>query len=672
MGDAATALNKPDAIILTESSWKKYFGDEDPMGKLINSDRRRDYIVTGVIKDFPKNSHFKADFLSPLSAYQDAGNDRWVSNNFYTYIVFREGVDPNVFEPKMYSLIEKYAIPQIERFTGQPYDKLQEQGANYEFKLQPLVDIHLHSNLEYELEPNSDASYIYIFSIVAIAILLIACINFMNLSTARSATRALEVGIRKTLGSNKAKLVQQFLIESILLTFIAVIFATIIIKILLPFFNDLAGKNLEIGYFDNPVALPAIIGFALIVGLFAGIYPAFFLTSFIPVEVLKGNTKMRGKGAWMRSTLVIFQFSVSIILFVGTFIVYNQLQYIQNKKLGFNKDQVVVLEKTDDIGDQIPVLKQQLLENNNIKSVTNHQTIPGSGFGNSVFQLEGESAEENHLLWMWFTDYDLLDTYEIEMAEGRFFSEEFPSDSNAVVINEKAMKAMGITDPLSRQFVDRGRNSEEVRYMPIIGVMKDFHFQSLHSEIRPMIIFPIRFNGRYTAVKIASENITETLAFMENKWKDIAHDQAFEYVFLDEEFMKNYEAEMRTGDLFTSFSVLAILIACLGLYGLAAFITEQRTKEIGIRKVMGASVGSILLILCREFSKWVLIATIISWPLAYFGMDTWLEDFYYRIDITWGVFILSGVVALVIAIITVSTQVIKAATANPADSLRYE
>lgn len=376
-----------------------------------------------------------------------------------------------------------------------------EQGALYRFKVQPLTSIHLHSNLEYEIEPNSDASYIYIFSIIAVAILLIACVNFMNLSTARSSTRAKEVGIRKTLGSNKAKLIQQFLVESILLTILAVIIAVIIIKLVLPLFNDISGKSLDLTYFDNLIVLPAIIVFALIVGFLAGIYPAFFLTSFDPIVVLRSDTKMKGKGALMRSALVIFQFSISIILFIGTFVVYDQLQYIQNKNLGFNKDQLIIVEKTDDLAERMRVFKQKLLESPDIKSVTNHHSIPGKGFGNSVYQIEGESANENHLLWLWFADYDLIDTYEIEMAEGRYFSEEFPTDSNGVVLNEKAVKAMGITDPIGKNIIDLGPTPEDTRYLPIIGVMKDFHFESLHSEIRPMMIFPIRFNGGLQLLK---------------------------------------------------------------------------------------------------------------------------------------------------------------------------
>jgi putative ABC transport system permease protein len=534
-----------------------------------------------------------------------------------------------------------------------------------------MTSIHLYSDLEYEIEVNSDASYVYLFSIIALGILLIACINFMNLSTARSTTRAREVGIRKTLGSTKSRLVQQFLTESTIITLIAVIIAIIFIKVLLPYFNNVSGKSLSFTLFDNFTALPLIVIFAVFVGLIAGLYPAFVLTSFLPANVMKGPSGKKGSGSWLRSGLVVFQFGISVVLFVGTFVVYNQMDYIQNKKLGYNKDQLIIIEKTDDLFEKIPEFKLRLLENPNVINVTNHNTIPGRGFGNTVFQIEGQGGNENHLFWLWFGDYDLKDTYQLEMVEGRYFSEEFPADSQAVVLNEKAVQAIGIENPVGKRLIDRGPNGE-ARYMPIIGVVKDFHFESMHSAIRPMAIFPMRGNGRLTAARISAQNIMSTISFIEDTWKEYAFDQAFEYVFMDDEFARIYAAEETTANLFTVFSMLAVFIACLGLFGLAAFITEQRTKEIGIRKVMGASVPEILLILVKEFTKWVLIANIIAWPLSYIGMSSWLENFAYRIDIGWGIFILSGVISLIISILTVSSQVVKAATANPVKSLRYE
>ncbi len=671
-GSAETALFQPDAIVLTESMRKKYFGDEPAVGKVINSDRRLDLIVTAVIEDFPRNSHFRPDFLENLARYGDSRNNRWVSNNFHTYAVLKEGTDEAEFERKVGDLVLKYAAPQIEQFTGTSFEKLKEQGAAYAFNVQKLTDIHLHSNLEYELEPNSKASYVYIFSVVAVAILLIACINFMNLSTAKSTTRAREVGIRKTLGSNKGKLISQFLTESILLTMIAVVISIIVIKLMLPVFNNIAAKQLDFNLFDNFVSLPAIILFSVIVGIVSGLYPAFVLTSFQPVNVLSGGGKKWGKGSWLRSGLVVFQFCISVILFVGTFVVYYQLEYIQNKDLGYSKEQLVIVEKTDDIGNRIPAFKNRLSDNHNVISVTNHHTVPGKAFGNNVYQFEGGGGNENHLFWMWFADYDLAETYGIEMLEGRFFSEEFPSDSQGVVVNEKAVKALGLEDPIGKRIIDRGRRPEDTRFFPIIGVMKDFHFESLHSEVRPIMVMPMRGNGRYTAVRIAPNDIKSTMQYIEATWKDFAFDQDFEYTFMDDQFARLYAAEQRTSNLFTTFSVLAVSIACLGLLGLAAFVTEQRTKEIGIRKVMGATVPSILFLLVKEFTKWVILANLIAWPLAYFAMNDWLSSFAYRIDIGFGIFVIAGVISLFVSVATVMSQVVRASLSNPADSLRYE
>ncbi len=671
-GNSETALTRPDALVLTESMRKKYFGDEPALGKIINSDRRNDFMVTAVIEDFPKNSHFHPDFFENLSRYGNSRNTFWVSNNFYSYVVLKEGTSIDEFETKLEGLVQKYAAPQIQQFAGQSFEELKKQGAAYRFKAQPLTSIHLYSNLEYEMEANSDAAYVYIFSLIALGILIIACINFMNLSTARSTTRAREVGIRKTLGSTKSRLVQQFLTESTILTLLAVVIAIFFINLMLPYFNEVSGKNLEFSVFNNFVTLPLIVIFAIVVGLFAGLYPAFVLTSFQPANVMKGASGKSGSRSWLRSGLVVFQFGISVFLFAGTFVVYSQMDYMQNKKLGYNKDQLIIIEKTDDLFNRIPEFKQRLLENPNVLSVTNHQTVPGRGYGNTVYQIEGHGSNENHLFWQWFADYDLLETYQLEMAEGRFFSEEFPSDSSGVVLNEKAVKALGLTDPIGKRLIDRDRNPENTRYMPIIGVVKDFHFESMHSAIRPLAIFPIRFNGRLTAARISAQNISSTISFIEDTWKDFAFDQAFEYEFMDDEFERLYAAEQTTANLFTAFSMLAVFIACLGLFGLAAFITEQRTKEIGIRKVMGASTPGILMILLKEFSKWVLIANIIAWPLAYMGMSSWLENFAYRIDIGWSIFILSGLISLIISILTVSSQVIKAATSNPVKSLRYE
>ena len=656
---------------------KKYFGDENPVGKLLNADKRRDYKVTAVVKEFPENSHFHFDFLASLSSYGFVDQQGWLSNNCYTYFLLQKGFPPEQFKAKLHGLVEKYAYPVIERFLNVPIEDLLKSGAKYEFVLQPLSDIHLHSNLDAELEPNGDIAYVYIFSIIALGILLIACINFTNLATARSANRLKEIGVRKTLGSSRNQLIKQFLSESILMTFIAGIISLIIIEFALPYFSDLIGKHLSIDYLENAFSIPLLILFILFVGIISGAYPALYLSSFNPTKVLKKETGNSGKNPWLRNALVVVQFAVSIFLFIGTIIVYNQLDYISNKKLGFNKDQVVVVEKTDDIGIQRPHILESFI--NDLKSIpgvvdaSNSNQIFGENFGNTPYKVYG--SNDNHLVNTMFTDYDFASVYEIEMLKGRFYSKAFGSDTTALVINETAAKEFGILDdPIGKRIVHAHSNDVTPDIYNIIGVTKDFNYQSLHQKIQPMIIHLFNSGGfgRNVSVKISPSNVKKELSEISAVWHKYAGNQAFEYNFFDEDFAKAYAAEERTGVIVSVFSVLAIFIACLGLLGLAAFTTEQRTKEVGIRKILGASVPGIVALLLKDFVKWVLISNIIAWPIAYFTLNKWLEDFAYRINISLWTFVLASIIALLIAIFTVGYQSMKAATANPVKSLRYE
>lgn len=677
-GNPKTALVKPNSVVITESTAKKYFGNDNAIGKILNSDNRRDYIVTGVIKDVPRNSHFHFDFLGSLSSYNNIMQDqRWLSNNLYSYVLLDKGVTYDMIKDKMENVVLKYVAPQVKQALGVSFEQLKKSGAIYHYTLQPLEDIHLYSHLDNELEPNSDIQYVYIFALIALGILLIACINFMNLATARSAMRAKEVGIRKTLGSKKSQLVWQFIFESVLMSTIAVIFAAFLAELFLPFFNEITGKNITFGLNEGLTLIPLFIVFALIVGILAGSYPAFFLSAFDPVTVLKGNTLKGGKNSYLRSTLVISQFAVSIILIIGTFVVKEQLDYIQNKKLGFNKDQIVLVKKTDDIGRQIESFKRELLSNPDITSVSNSNTYPGGpNFGGNAFVAGGESGDKSQLVMMMGADYGFTDTYQIQMKEGRYYSTEHPSDTlNAIVVNEETVKIFGIKDPIGKTIIAVGNTPETSRKFTIIGVTKDFNFESLHSKIRPLAIrlfVPGRGFGRYTAVRVAAGNIKNTLNYIEEKWHKLAGAQAFEYNFFDQEFAKLYKSEERTGKLFTSFSILAIIIATMGLFGLVAFITERRTKEIGIRKVMGASIGEIVFLLSKEFSKWVLFANILAWPLAFYLMNNWLKDFAYRVNIAIWIFPVAGFLVLLVSLLTVSSLTIRAARANPANSLKYE
>ncbi|MGD8779737.1 MAG: ABC transporter permease [Ignavibacteria bacterium] len=675
-GSLERALVTGTSLVITEKIAKKYFGDENPIGKIINADNRTDYVVNAVVKDVPENSHFKWEFMGSLMRYERNINDQfWLSNNFYTFVQLREGTDYKAFEKKMRSKFLDYIGPAIQSAIGVPYEEMVNSGSRYEYKLMPLTDIHLNSHMQYELEPNSDSSYVYIFSIIALSILFIAVINFMNLSTAKSAGRAREVGIRKTLGSTFNQLVKQFLSESILMSFIAVFLSIAILYILLPTFNTIANRNIEISLLDNLWLVPLAILFAIVVGVFAGSYPAFFLASFRPTAVLSGKLKKGSKSGFLRSALVVIQFSVSIILIIGTIIIYNQLTYLQNKNLGFNKDQLLIVHKTDDIGTDVYRFIKELEEHPNIISASNSGSLPGLPFSNNAHKNAKLGSEENVSVWQMWADVNFAKTFQLNIEQGRYYREGSAADSQSVVINKAAVKAFRLPDnPIGEEITELGRVAEENRNLRIIGVVENFNFESLHSEIGPVILsvfWPNGF-GRYLSVRIAPGNINSTIDYIESKWHNYAGKQAFEYSFFDDDFAKLYAAEETSKRLFTAFSILAIFIACLGLLGLAAYTSEQRTKEIGIRKTLGASVVSILVLLSREFTKWIIIANLTAWPLAYYMMNNWLQNFHYRIEISWITFIASGVAALLVALITVSTQALKAAYSNPVDSLKYE
>jgi len=673
-GDPETALEKPTTIVLTRSMARKYFGDEDPMGKTINADQRRDYLVTGIIEDAPKNTHFHYDFLASLSTYPDSRSPVWVSNNYHTYFALKEGTSPEAFEAKLDELVKKYVGPQIEAAAGISLEQFYESGGIYRYFIQPMKDIHLRSHLEFELEPNGDIAYVYIFSIIALGILIVACINFVNLATARSSTRAREVGVRKTLGSNRPQLIRQFLAETIMMSLLAVLLALMLVQLFLPVFNNLTGKQVSIPYMNNYYTILLLLGLVVFTGLLAGLYPAFFLASFDPAAVLKTETPGSLRKSRMRNVLVVFQFTVSIVLIVGTLIVQRQLNYIQNKNLGFEKEQIVVVKKTDDLSDRLKTFKQELLRNPSVLGATNTGNLFGRDFGNSAFRLPEESGEDTHLLWTFFTDVDFVQTYRVGMAAGRFFEEGREADLQSVVINETAVRELGLEDPVGAQLVALGNTREQEQRAPIIGVVKDFHFESLHTQIRPLIIIPYepQARGRFVSVRIGMENIAETMGFIENTWKKFALNQAFEYEFLDDYFGRVYEAESRTGRIFFYFSILAIFIAGLGLFGLASFVTAQRTKEIGIRKVLGASGSRIVILLSAQFAKWVLLGNLFAWPLAYFLMRNWLQKFAYREGISVLPFLGAASIVLIFAMVTVSLQTFKAASANPAVSLKYE
>lgn len=674
-GEPETCLERPNTLVINQSTAAKIFGEEDPIGQIVVLDNDDDWEVTGVYEDMPSNSHFDYNFMLSMASREEAQSKFWMSFNFNTYLKLQEGFDPALLEAKFPDLIQKYIGPEIEQFMGASMEEFYEAGNAAGFYLFPLRDIHLKSDKLGELSANGDFKYVLIFTAIALFILILACINFMNLSTARSAGRAKEVGVRKVLGAYKSQLRKQFLTEAFLITFISIVLAYSLSFLLLGQFNTLADKEMT---FDTLLSFKFILimlGVLITVGFLAGSYPAFFLSKFRPVEVLKGKLNLGLKGGGLRSTLVVLQFCVSIIMIIGTAIVYQQLSYIQNKKLGFSKDQVLLIHNPWMMGDKAESYKNEAVNYTNVLSGTlsSFLPVPSSNNNNLWFPGANPTKDESYVFSEFRVDHDYLETLGIEIKEGRAFSRDFPSDSSALLINEAAAVRLGWEEPIGKKLSTYGGSQEEpvVETYSIIGVVKNFHFQNLRNSIEPLIFELDRSRG-YLSLKIEADNIPATINFLEEKWREFAPGQPFEYSFLDERFSQMYEAEQKLGKIFGVFAFLAIFIACLGLYGLAAFTAEQRRKEIGVRKVLGASIMSIISLLSKEFLKLVGIAFLIAAPIAYYFMNEWLQDFKNRTNINLMVFILAGVVALVIAWVTMSFQSWNAARINPARSLKDE
>ncbi|MGH7598880.1 MAG: ABC transporter permease [bacterium] len=674
-GDPREALKRPNAVVLTETAAKKYFGADDPMGKVLTADNNYEFTVTGVMRDAPQNSHLRFDFLASFATLTVPGNARGdflyganlddmtifgLNPQVYTYLLFRPNYTPEQFNQMMPAFLQKYVGSNLQRL-----------GLELNPILQPLTSIHLHSHLDAEVSPNSDINTVYIFLAVSGFILLIACINFMNLATARSANRAKEVGLRKVVGSDRGALIKQFLGESTFLALIATFIAIAFLQILLPWFNEIASKQLSI-HWGNGVFLATLLAIVLIVGLIAGSYPAFFLSAFQPAVVLKGKLKLGTAGANLRRVLVVAQFAASIIFIIGTVVVYRQLQYVQNQNLGFDKEHVLVIPVVDPPARfQFPSFQNAIQQNPGILSVSASSSVPGGLIGVGLLHPEGIPDNENVSMEMMFVDHDFLPALGIAMAAGRNFSRDYSTDStDAFIINETAAARLGWKNDAVGKVLDfvnqrRGR---------VIGVMKDFHMKSLHQKIEPLAIHLAFSMDPYInfVVRLSPQDIPAKLAFVEEKWRQVYPLHPFEYSFLDDDFDHLYRAEQLRGKIFSAFAGLAIFIACLGLFGLAAFSAEQRTKEIGIRKILGAAEGQIVFLLSKEFVLLVLIANLVAWPIAYWTMHNWLQDFAYRTSLQWDIFILGGIAALAISLLTVSFQAIKAALANPVEALRYE
>jgi putative ABC transport system permease protein len=668
-GDTETALKEPNSIVLTEESAEKYFGGEDPIDKILTVNSNRDFIVTGVLKNIPRNSHFSFDFLVPIEAFFQINSGRredWGYVSYYNYLLVENGFSPADFEKKLPPFVMKYIGGNFRDLFGENIDQV---PSMYKFHLQPLLKIHLHSHLEDEMEPNGNITYVYIFSTIALFILFIACINFVNLSTGRASSRAREVGIRKVVGARRGELIKQFLGESFFLSFISFLIALVLVELFLPVFNSLSGKELAISFFGNWTFLVAFLGILIAVGILSGSYPAFLLSAFIPVDVLKGRITAKVSTAPIKKGLVVFQFAISTILVVGTVIIYNQMIFVRNKNLGFDKEHlVIVYDQNRRVVGRYESFKNELLKNPNIIATSASSGLPVNIFSKSTARPMGAEFDEAILLPVIAVNYDFIDTYGLELVSGRKFSRKFETDAKeALIINEAAAEKFGWEDPIGEMMdVIGGRKGR------IIGVLKNFHFSSLHESIEPLVLYIQPFFCRYFSIRIRSQDIPHTIAVIEKTWRKFAPARPFEYSFLDDGLDRLYRAEMRLGKIFIYFTILAIFIACLGLYGLSSFTAEQRTKEIGIRKVLGASIGNIIFMLSKEFTKWVIVANFIAWPIAYYAMNRWLQNFAYRISISVWIFILSTALALFIAFFTISFQVVKAAVINPVESLRYE
>lgn len=675
-GDTKRALNDPNSVVLSKTAAEKYFGSvEAAMGQSVETDDREQtsYKVTAVIDDMPKHSHFHYDFLFSMDNVQyDFGN--YLSHNFHTYIVLKDGTNARAFEKNFAQVVQNYILPQAQQLMEiKSMEEFEKTGNRLSYSLMPLTDIHLKSTVFPELGVNGNIQYVYIFSAIALFVLLIACVNFMNLSTARSANRAKEVGIRKVLGTERASLIKQFLAESTLTAVLAIILALAIAFLVLPMFNTIMSKSLSFFYLFNWKVLPFLFLLPILVGLMAGSYPAFFLSNFKPIMVLKGKLAKGAKGGVLRSGLVVFQFFISTTLIIGVLVMYRQMNYIQTTRIGFNKDQVLIVDGTGALNNP-DAFKNEVMGLQGVSSATFAAFLPveNSSRNDNSFSKSAVMTTESALsMQHWLVDYDYIPTMGMEIVKGRNFSKDFVSDSSAIIINEKTAEILDFDDPIGQKIYSNSPGQATQQVYTVIGVVKNFNFESLKRKIGPLS-FTLGNASASTAFKVSTAGIQDLVSRIENKWKAMAPGLAFRYRFLDESFNAMYREEQRVSSLALSFGIIAVLIACLGLFGLATFMAEQRTKEIGIRKVLGASVPGVVRMLSGDFVKLVSIAFVLAVPFAWYIMNLWLRDFEYRISIGWWVFAVAGALAIVIALATVSFQAVKAALTNPVKALRTE
>ncbi|GAB2699121.1 ABC transporter permease [Mucilaginibacter koreensis] len=673
-GSPVNALTAPHTVVINESTAKKYFNRTNVVGQSFLLNDTALYKITGVIRDIPKQSHFNFDFFLSMPSLNESRDPTWLSNNFNTYVLLKPGKQASQLQAKFPALIKKNVGTELAATVHMDYDAFTKAGNYWRLNLIPLTAIHLQSNKGAELAANGNIQYVYIFSLVAIFILLIACVNFMNLSTARSANRAREVGVRKVLGSRRASLITQFILESVLITAVATVIAGFMAWVLLPQFNQMAGKELIITANTLLWLLPLMLIATLVIGGLAGSYPALYLSRFQPAAVLKGKLASGFKSSGLRSFLVVFQFFISVFLINGTLVIYHQLKYIQQKDLGYSRNQVLTINNTSALNNKAEAFKQEIKSINGVNGATLTAFTPTNLMRNSLplFQDPTLDAKSALLTQFWSVDEDYINTLGMKVIAGRNFSKTMGTDTTGVILNEAAVKMLGMANPVSKTlYYPLNINTHQVIPYHVIGVIKDFNFNSLRDNITPLALTLGKDKGALS-VRISAQHVQNILNQIESRWKEMAPGQEFTYSFMDQDFDAAYRSEQRTGKLFIVFTSLAIAIACLGLFGLAAYAAEQRTREISIRKVLGANMATILAMLSKDFIKLVFIALLIATPLAWFVMHKWLQNFAYRASMQWWIPVYACLGAVGIACLTISFQSIKAAVANPIKSLRSE
>jgi len=685
-GDPLTCLDEPNTIVLTESKARQYFPDGNPIGQSIAmNDDSTLYRVTGVVEEAPRTSHFDYDFICSYSTYESSRRTSWFNNHMQTYLLVSPGADPELLDQKLETITLKYIGPELEQIMGVSIEELFATGAKYGYHPQPLLDIHLNADIEVPSDigyrPNGNRTYLIIFGIIAFFVLIIASINFMNLSTARSLSRAKEVSLRKVVGSDKKLLVQQFLFESVFLSLVSLLIAIALVTVLLTPFNNLVGLELELGDIFRWYMIPSFIVLAVLVGLLSGSYPSFVLSSFKPAYALKGKGSASNGTKWLRNVLVIVQFSISIIIIAGTLVIYWQFKYMTNKDLGFDKEQLVVIERIHPLGagQEIQTFKKELLSHSAVLSATNSTAYMGAPNNNNAYAIKGRPMDETVLFHTFWTDEDFMETYRFGLAtpDSRYFSEEFSTDSSACLVNEAAVRKYNLEDPLNQSIMWGFDDPENARELRIIGVMQDHHFLTLKHEVGAQIVILKDRNWQwsgYLTVRLApgKENIEAGLAHISDKWEEFTSDQPLQYFFLDEELDSYYAEEKKTGAVTMIFSILAIFIASLGLFGLTLYNSQKRIREIGIRKVMGASETNVITVISKSVAYAVGISILIAMPAAYFMMQDWLRDFPYNVGFQPMLFLMAALLAIVIAMVTVTITSLKAARTNPALALHYE